>query len=292
MKALKYRPNSVARSLVSNQTKTIALISGPLHNPFFVETTTSIVNYAEVKGYRTMVFFEHTDENRPVYDAVLAERVDGILLSSIFRDDSIFDELHALNIPIVMYNRRHNRGGNYVEIDNELSGSIAASHLLELGHRNLGLIGGPDYTSTFHGRKTGFVREYERWLGQAFPEEMIVETNTTEAAVHQAVLDLTSRKKMPTAIFAATDAIAFFAMDKLQEIGYSIPEDISICGMDNVNFASHQSFQLTSIGQKGPKNLGLIGAEHLIDLIEEEPLEEVQITLEPTLYDRKTTKPI
>ncbi|WP_096437386.1 LacI family DNA-binding transcriptional regulator [Alteribacter populi] len=291
MKVLHYRPNSVARSLVSNQTKTIALISGPLHNPFFVETTTSIVNYAEARGYRTMVFFEHTDENKPIYDAVLSARVDGILLSSIFREDPIFEELKGLNIPIVMYNRKHNDGGNYVEINNEMSGALAASHLLDLGHTSLGLLSGPNHTSTFHGRKLGFTAEFEKRTGEKFPPEMIIETNTTEAAIHQAVLDLMSRKHRPTAIFAATDSIAFFAVDKLQEAGYIIPDDISICGMDNVSLASHRSFQLTSIGHKGPKNLGLLGVEHLIDMIERQTEEDVQITLEPTLFERNTTKP-
>ncbi|MFC4736802.1 LacI family DNA-binding transcriptional regulator [Bacillus daqingensis] len=291
MRALNYRPNSVARSLVSNRTRTIALISGPLHNPFFVETTTSIVNYAESKGYRTMVFFEHTDENKPIYDAVLSERVDGILLSSIFREDPVFDDLQALDIPVVMYNRRHNKGGNFVEINNIESGRLAANHLLELGHERLAVVSGPNYTSTFHGRKQGFLDEYKRITGMDLTLDLIKETNTTEAAVHQAVLDIMSSRKPPTAIFAATDAIAIFAMDKLQQIGYSIPDDVSICGMDNVSLANHRSFQLTSIGQKGPKNLGLISAEHLIELMEKPANEDVQITLEPALYDRKTTKP-
>lgn len=293
MKALNYRPNSVARSLVSNRTRTIALISGPLHNPFFVETTTSIVNYAESKGYRTMVFFEQSNQNKTIYEAVLSERVDGILLSSIFREDPVFDDLQDLDIPVIMYNRRHNKGGNFVEINNLESGRIAASHLLELGHKSIAVLGGPDHTSTFHGRKDGFLREFARQTGNAASAELIKETNTTETGVHQAVLEVMSSKSPPTAIFAATDAIAIFAMDKLQQIGYKVPDDVSICGMDNVSLASHQSFQLTSIGHKGPKNLGLISAEHLIELMEDHDRAEevVQITLEPALYDRKTTKP-
>ncbi|CAM3849139.1 LacI family DNA-binding transcriptional regulator [Alkalicoccus chagannorensis] len=290
IKALNYRPNSVARSLVSNRTRTIALISGPLHNPFFVETTTSIVNYAESKGYRTMVFFENTGENKPIYEEVLSERVDGILLSSIFRDDPIFDDLQNLDIPVIMYNRRHNKGGNFVEIDNMQSGRLAASHLLGLGHQHICVVGGPDHTSTFYGRKQGFLEEYKTLTGTEVPPSFIKDTNTTEGAVHESIVEVMSCTPPPSAIFAATDAIAIYVMDKLQQMGFHVPEDVSVCGMDNVTLAKHQSFQLTSIGHKGPKNLGLISAEYLIEMMENPSEQQVQITLEPVLYDRKTTK--
>ncbi|MFB4162394.1 LacI family DNA-binding transcriptional regulator [Alteribacillus sp. JSM 102045] len=289
MKELNYRPNSIARSLVSKQTKTLALISGPLHNPFFVETTTSIVNYANEKGYKINVFFENMGNNMTVYESVLSMQLDGLILSSIFMDDPIYEELQSLNIPFVMFNRKHNKGGSFVEIDNEKAGKMAADHLLDLGHEKIGYIGGPLYTSTFYGRYIGFSEQIEKRA--ALDHALIHETDTSEKAIQEAVLNMMGRKHKPTAIFAATDAIAIFAIDTLKELGYSIPDDISICGMDNVRMARHHSFELTTIGHQTDKNLGRLGIEHLIEMVEGEndPKEQIQITMDPVLYTRKTT---
>src|SRR5699024_12243654 len=90
IKELRYNPNSIARSLVSKKTKTIALISGPLHNPYFVETTTSIVNYNKMKGYNTIVFFEdYEDKERNVeaYQTALSMKDEGIIFSLIYNED-------------------------------------------------------------------------------------------------------------------------------------------------------------------------------------------------------------
>ena len=156
MKELNYRPNSIARSLVKKQTKSIALISGPLHNPFFVETTTSIVNYSKLRGYNVNVHFENFGDNMSVYKDVLEREVDGIILSSILYNDPIFPELKKQNIPFIMFNRKHKEPGNYVEMDNIQAGRIATEHLIELNHQNIICIGGPSNMTTFQGRYEGF----------------------------------------------------------------------------------------------------------------------------------------
>ncbi|WP_026700628.1 LacI family DNA-binding transcriptional regulator [Salibacterium aidingense] len=289
MKELNYRPNAIARSLVSKQTKTLALISGPLHNPFFVETTTSIINYANEKGYKTNVFFENAGDNMAVYESVLSMQLDGIILSSIFMEDPIYEELKALNLPFVMFNRKHNKPGHFVEIDNRKAGKLAADHFLELGHKRIGFIGGPLYTSTFHGRCEGFIVKLKEHL--SLDDALIHETDTSEKEIREAVLKMMGQKHKPTAIFAATDSIAILAIDVLKELGYDIPDDISICGMDNVRLARHHSFELTTIGQKTEQNLGRLGIEYLIDMLEGNIQEDtpVEVTLEPILYQRKTT---
>ncbi|RSL29563.1 LacI family transcriptional regulator [Salibacterium salarium] len=288
MNELNYRPNSIARSLVSKQTKTLALISGPLHNPFFVETTTSIINYANEKGYKTNVFFENAGDNMSVYESVLSMQLDGIILSSIFMEDPIYEELKALNLPFVMFNRKHNKPGHFVEIDNEKSGKMAADHFLELGHERIGFIGGPLYTSTFYGRYIGFSEEIRKHV--PLDEAFMHETDTSEQDVRDAVLKMMGRKHKPTAIFAATDSIAILAIDTLKELGYAIPEDISICGMDNVRMARHHSFELTTIGPNTDKNLGRLGIEHLIEMIEgNDDNKPVEVTIDPVMYERKTT---
>lgn len=290
MEELHYRPNSVARSLVNQETKSIALISGPLHNPFFTETTTAIVAHAIQKGYHTNVHFENFGDNMSVYNDVLSHQVDGIILSSILYHDSIFDELTKLKIPFMMFNRKHRRGGNYVEMDNHAAAKIAADHLLELGHRDIAWIGGSLEMSTFDGRYRGFM-DGLRERDVTVPEELIHITDTSRDAVQKVTESIMARKKRATAIFAATDSIALFIMDYLLSKGYSIPEDISLIGIDNVQWSAHHAFQLTTVGLQEAQSMGLVAIKNLLHILEkQETANPVQITLKPMLFQRKTTK--
>jgi len=293
MKDLNYRPNNIARSLVSNRTKTIALVSGPLHNPFFVDTTTAIVNYAASKGYYTTVHFENHYDNMSIYETVLSQQVDGIVLSSIFINDPIFDELKKSGKPFVMFNRRHETGGHFVELDNHQAGVIGAEHLVSLGHKAIAWIGGTTEASTFLGRLEGF-RDKLKNNGIQLNKDFILQTDTTEKDIHRAIQQLFLRRNKPTAIFAATDSIAIFVIDCLLKMGFSIPEEISICSVDNLGISAHESLQLTSIGHNSNKSMGLIAIQNLIKIIENQRKleDEQQITLEPELYLRQTTSAI
>src|SRR5699024_6318649 len=141
IKKLNYRPDPIARSLVSQKTRLIALISGPLHNPFFVDTTTSIVNYAKSKNFDVQVHFEDFDNNFHIYQDVLNNKVDGIILSSILYEDKIFEELKQQQAPFIMFNRRHKNRGNYVEMDNQQAGEVATNYLLNLNHKDIVWVG-------------------------------------------------------------------------------------------------------------------------------------------------------
>lgn len=291
MNELGYRPNLIARSLVNNKTYSIALLSGPLHNPFFVDTTTSIVNFAKGEGFSVNVHFENYGDNMSVYQDVLSHQVDGIILSSILYDDPIYDLLNKLNIPFVMFNRRHRENGNFIEMDNVQAGRLATEHLIELNHRNIVWMGGPLNMSTFHGRYEGFKQVFREKNVPLEPENIII-TNTSKAAVFEETRLLMSKKDRPTAILAATDSIAFYMMDFLIEQGYSIPENISIIGVDNVELSRHHSFQLSTVGTIINENLGRIAIEHLVNLINHKGSEVnsfVQETFPTKLFIRKTT---
>ncbi|QQK79329.1 LacI family DNA-binding transcriptional regulator [Salicibibacter cibi] len=287
---LNYRPNVVARSLKQKKTKYIALISGPLHNPFFVDSTTTIVNDAKKHGYHTLVYFEDQGDNLAIYEEVLKQQVDGIILSSIFIDDPIYQDLVNAQVPFVMFNRRHQSGGNYVEIDNEKAGQLATNHLLKLGHTKIAWIGGATYTSTFNGRLSGY-RTAMKATNHTIEPGWIKETDTTERSVVQAVDELLLLPDRPTAIFAATDSMALFCQNYLMHMGFQIPEDFSICGMDNIDMTAHAAIQMTTLTHHSDKPMGLYAIEHLIHMMEVDAHEhkDLQLTLEPKLMIRKTT---
>ncbi|WP_175614967.1 LacI family DNA-binding transcriptional regulator [Piscibacillus halophilus] len=291
MKELNYRPNSIARSLVKQQTQSIALISGPLHNPFFVETTTSIVNYSKERGYNVNVHFENFGDNMAVYQDVLNQKVDGIILSSILYEDPIYEELIKSEVPFIMFNRKHKKNGHYVEMDNVQAGRIATEHLLSLNHRKIVWIGGPLSMTTFKGRFDGF-KEVMLEKGIEVSDHNCKTTDTSKSDIKKVLQEVLAVKERPTAIFAATDSIAIYLIDLLIEKGYRVPDDISVIGVDNIALSQHNSFQLTTVGMEEEKDLGRIAIEHLIEIINEAPPDFINKTYKNKLYNRSTTKKI
>lgn len=291
IRELNYRPNSIARSLINRKTSSIALISGPLHNPFFVETTTSIVSYAKSKSYNVNVHFENLGDNMSVYQDVLNHSVDGIILSSILCDDPIFDELNTLDIPFVMFNRKHKKDGHFVEMDNVQAGKLATEHLIELNHSNIVWVGGSQKMTTFKGRFEGFKKTM---ISHGIPvtDENFTIIDTDRYSVFNAIASIMSRKNRPTAILAATDSIAIYVIDYLIQKKYKIPQDISIMGIDNVELSSHNSFRLSTVGITDENNLGRIGIETLIQIIEDNEGvvdDFMQKTIQTKLIVRGTT---
>lgn len=286
--ALNYIPDANARSLVQQKTDTIALISGPLYNPFFVETTTSIVNYANENGFKINVHFSKNENITDTYHSIFENKVDGIILSSILLDDPIFEKLEKSGIPFITYNRKHASNKNFVEMDNEQAGFLAADYLLSLGHDAICWVGGPLEISTFKGRYDGFLRAFQK-NGVAVEQERVFLTDTSKEQLHETFLKMEMLEEKPTAIHAATDAIAIQMMDFYISAGYRVPEDISIIGIDNVEIGQHASTNLTTVGISSTANLGQLAIEKLIDMIHQKNKPCIQITKAVRLFERKTT---
>lgn len=285
---LSYIPDSNARSLVQQKTDTIALVSGPLYNPFFVDTTTSIVNYANKNGFKINVHFSNDENLSEAYSSIFENKVDGIILSSILLEDPVFDKLEKSGIPFITYNRKHKSNKNFVEMDNQHAGFLAADHLLSLKHENICWVGGPLEISTFKGRYDGFLTAFQKNGLKMKPEQVFI-TDTSKDDLHQIFLKMKKLADKPTAILAATDAIAIQMMDFYISAGFRVPEDISIIGIDNVEISQHASINLTTVGISSSIGLGQLAIEKLIQMIEQKNKSCIQITKTVRLFKRKTT---
>ncbi|MEK4924434.1 LacI family DNA-binding transcriptional regulator [Cytobacillus sp. FSL R5-0569] len=284
---LHYIPNAHARSLVQNKTNTIALLSGPLHNPFFVDTTAAIVNYANSKGYRVHVQFVNDEKLNEAYTSVVENKVDGVVMSCILLDDPIFEKFEKMDIPFITYNRKHINNKHFVEIDNFQAGILSARHMLELGHKQIAWIGGPSTVSTFKNRYDGFV---EGMNTEYLASQYVIQTNTSKQAVKEAFEKLMQLPTPPTAICAATDAIALQTIDEATKAGFRVPGDISVVGIDNVDLSKHGSIELTTVGSISEQNLGFLAINELIEMIENKKNSCVKITESVKVFNRKTTK--
>lgn len=296
--ALNYIPDANARGLVRQKSHTISLISGPLHNPFFVDSTSEIVNYANRAGYRVNVHFVESDDAQAVYDAAFANKTDGVILSCTLLDDPVIARLGEAGIPYMCFNRRHQSEGNYVEIDNHAAGRQALMHLVELGHRDIFWVGADSRVSTFANRFAGFREAFEvakAQIGNKLSSRIINFKQLDRPDLHALVEHLANTGKLPQAFCAATDAMAIDIMDCLLRLGYRIPEDISIIGIDNVRQSAHGLIQLTTVGCAKGQILGLTAIRALIDKItaaeNNESDVDIRITEPVSLYLRRTTRP-
>lgn len=295
--ALGYIPDANARSLVSQKTHTISLISGPLHNAFFVDSTTEIIKYANQVGYKVNVHFSDGDID-DVYDMVLSYKVDGLILSCILWEDPVIYRLQKLKFPFISFNRRHRFVGNYVEIDNFEAGRVAVRHLLDNGHRNILWVGGSMTMSTFRNRYLGF--KYETDLVATMPgyQDLRIKTvnykETDQPDLEVMMQSLINNHALPTAICAATDSLAMKLMNCLIQLGFSVPDDISIIGIDNVRASASPLVQLTTVGVADQSQLGDIAIRQLIRMIEtqdnQETHEDIRITKPVALFERRTTR--
>lgn len=289
IKELGYYPNLIARSLVTNENRTIALISGAINNDFYVETTESIVNKTNELGYRVIVFF--AEENQPVniLDSIKGSNVSGILLSSIFLEDSLLEELEKSEYHISFLTEDRLKG-NYVVLDNKKASFLNAEHLIKLGHTRIAYISNEfSNISTLYERKLGFDKAMRKYNLNNDKYIRIIEG--TEEDLELTIEELLNMKTPPTSIICTTDHMAMIVMNYTISKGLRIPEDISLTGFDNNKITAHQAIQLTTVSHKEKYNIGRIAAEKLFEMIENPTRENqnnIQIVLEPKLFKRST----
>jgi LacI family transcriptional regulator len=248
---LNYRPNRVARGLVTGRSHSLALIVSDIRNPFFAEVARGAADAARADHCDLVLCNSDLDAVRQMgyVQSLLEKRVDGILMNSVAAlsaEDQ--QQLAACGVPIVLLNRTvASRAFSTVSADNAAGGGLAAQHLLELGHRNIAHVTGPRQHGNLSDRTRGFVDA----LLQA-PKPL------TPLVLHGAFdfeggRDLTAKllDQHPeiTAIFAANDVMAFGAVRAILDRGLRIPDDISLIGFDNIEFSSIIHPPLTTIHQ-------------------------------------------
>lgn len=294
---LEFNPDSIARSLATNKTRTIGLIVGDIANPFYAETAKVILKEAHKSGYEVILLdtdYRH-DQLKQGIKTLMAKRVDGVIIASITRQSHGIKSLLDAGLPIILYNRNlDDKSLSYVEMDNEKGASLALKHLINLGHRRIAYISGPTKYSSFHMRLQGYLNGITS-NGNQFESEWIYEGPFEYENILAYTIKLLNSEpsKRPTAFLVATDQMAIAVMDAVNRNGLRIPDDISVIGFDNIDMAASPFIGLTTISQQ-KKRMALLAVTHIISKIEgtETNGTDVQLTLEPELIIRNTCGPI
>ena len=264
---LNYRPNRVARGLVTGRSHSLALVVSDIRNPFFAEVARGAADAARVEHCDLVLCNSDLDPLRQMeyVQSLLEKRVDGILMNSVAalnQEDQ--KKLAECGVPIVLLNRSvASRAFSTVSADNEAGGVLAAQHLLKLGHSEIAHITGPRQHGNLSDRTRGFVETLTAGRRPVSPVVLHGAFN------FEGGRDLTAKalEQHPeiTAIFAANDVMAFGAVRAILDRGMRIPEDVSLIGFDNIEFSSIIHPPLTTIHQ--PKyELGQAAVEILLRL--------------------------
>ncbi len=238
---LHYVPNTLAKSLRSRQTQTIALILTDITNPFWTTIARGVEDAAAESGFHTILC--NTDEN-PAKEAtyinlLLQRRVDGIIIAPTTPDKTRLALLKRHQVPCVLIDRRvAGFKADAVYGDSRTGARVLTEHLINLGHRRIAIVNGPCSISTAQDRTDGYRAALRR---HQIPLEdgLIMEGGEfKQTSGYQHVKQLLAHHPRPTAIFAANNLIAVGALQALREAGLRVPEDMAIVCFDDIGLAS------------------------------------------------------
>lgn len=253
-RALGYQPNRVARRLRigSSTSDVVGLIISDIENPFFISVVRGVEDVAYAN--RLSVVLCNTDESpakQQMYlNVMLAERVGGLIISPAPGSDyQELDRLRQKGIPIVLLDRRAERYDfDTVQVDNVHGAFMAVSHLIELGHRRIALIGGTAGLTTARDRYEGYRNALEK-AGIALDKSLIKQGDYKKASGYQLTLDLMQLREPPRAIFVANNLMTLGTLQALQELRIHVPQDVALVGFDDMPWSGQLCPPLTAVAQ-------------------------------------------
>ena len=248
---LGYRPNVLARSLITGKSRIIGLVVAYLDNYFYPTALEGISNSLKKEGYHVLVFMASNDDQstEQVIEELLDYQVDGIITASVSISNDITARCEAAGVPVVLFNRTQDKvAHSAVTSDNFLGGQTAAEFFCAAQHERISYIGGWAGASTQRDREAGF-REGLKKAGKNLFSHALGNFSIDTAKV--VTREMFSGSLKPDALFVATDHMAFAVMDVLRsELRLTIPDDVSIIGFDDVPPASWAAYNLTTLRQR------------------------------------------
>lgn len=286
---LNYRPNLLGRALRKTKSERILVILPNIANPFYAEIVKGIEDVASKKGYTIMLCNTDSElEREKKYIKMLKSRLaDGaILMASEMTSDELTGLAHE--VPIVQCcEYKVGLPITHVSIDNELAAYKAVNHLISLGHRKIAFIGAKNQFLSSALRKEGYMRALSE-AGIEYDPLYCAYGDYSYKSGFRAMKQLLALTPRPTAVFCVSDMMAIGAIRSAMEENLRVPEDLAVCGFDNIYFASMFKPSLTTISQP-MYDLGCTAMEILLNIIEGKETETMHYIMEHELIIREST---
>ena len=292
-KKLNYSPNVAGKKLVSGKSYTIGLVlcQSPeqiFTDAFLPQVILGVEQAAMQQGFHVLLKPVDPNDTGGYARLITENHVDGILLSGPRQDDTALMNLHQLRVPIMLMGQLPATDIPFVDVDAIAGAELAVSHLIEGGHRNIGMItNAPLYYTSAQQRRSGYLRALKR-AKLPFDKALIKEGNYTPASGFEAMKVLLQSGRPLTAVFVASDVVAMGAMLAIKEAGLRIPQDIAVVGFDDIPLAEYYDPPLSTI-RLPAFGIGWAGGERLIRMIQGEGLNDASLLLESKLITRQSS---
>lgn len=289
-----YTPNAHARNLASGSSRTIGLIISDITNPFFPDLVKSIQNRALDKGYEVIVTntdYESEHEASCV-QRLLELRVNGVIVMTTEQNSAGTERLLASGIPTVFLDiGEAGRHCGIVRVDYEEGIRSAVEHLLQLGHRHIAFINGPNEFLSAQVRCDAFVDAMQSHREDLHTQWNILAGDFRLESGAKAVRQLLEWNPRPTAIMAASDLMALGAQAELKRQGLRLPEDCSLIGFDDIWQAALSDPPLTTIVIPRAE-LGRVAVEELLAMAAATDGTGRSVQVHTSLMVRRSTGPV
>jgi DNA-binding LacI/PurR family transcriptional regulator len=249
---LGYRPNVLARAMVSGRSRIIGLVVAYLDNQFYPDALEKLSNALQAQGYHVLVFMASQSAGNidTVVEEILDYQVDGIIAASVSLSSDLTARCRAAGVPLVLFNRSQDDPQlSAVTSDNVAGGRAVADFLLAGGHRRIGYIAGWEGASTQRDRELGFTDRLAE-AGRTLHAREVGNFLMDEAAEAARRMFGVAPGDRPDAVFVANDHMAIPVIDTLRhEMGLRVAQDVSVVGYDDVPAAAWPAYSLTTIRQ-------------------------------------------
>lgn len=258
IKALDYKPNSIARALRTKKSYVIGFLLPDVTNDFYSPVLSSFIDSAHQDGYTVLVVsYQYSSKREEIEMERLADKnVDGILLFNGCGDVALLRRMQAEGIPIVIADRRVDELElPTVEFDNVETCSKVIGMMCKKGYKRIGFLSESTRLRNLNDRYEGYKKGLVENGLQVNPELVYIsedmEMNNLEKgyAYIKRILENTEWENLPDAIFATTDLLAIGAVRAFKEAGFRIPEEIGVVGFDNIAFTDFIEPKLTTVEQ-------------------------------------------
>lgn len=289
-KQLGYRPNVLARAMITGKSRIIGLIVAYLDNQFYPEALERLSNALQAEGYHILIFTvpNTMDGIGEVVQDLMDYQVDGIIAASVSMSSSLTKLCDKAGIPVVLFNRGQPGSGLSSVTSANIKGAVTATKaLIEAGHTRIAHIAGWEGSLTGRDRRRGFEDAMAR---AGLTPHAVIDGMFKRDIAASIARKLMTADPHPDAIFVGNDHMAFAVMDEIRQMGFSIPDDVSIIGYDDVTLASWPAYDLTTVRQ--PVNRMVEATvETLLSLMNGQESYSQTIEIEGPLIQRGSSKP-
>ncbi len=288
---LNYRPNMLSQTFRKQSTETIVVIVPNIANPLFAKIVSGIEKQAQLRGYKLLLGDTQNSKEREEEYLRLVENqlADGVLLLSGYESgDYLIANPHIKAVSIAGVGSKEIPS---VGIDNKSAAEAAVTHLFTQGHKNIGLVTGPEANENTISRLDGYLASLQAHNIDFNPNLVFGGDFRFETGKKAADYFVGLGAEAPTAVFSMNDEMAIGLIKGYYDLGLKIPEDVSVMGFDGLDVGRYMAPSLTTISQPAAE-MGQQGFDFLLDLIQGNENSQHTIQLKYQLQHHDSVKAI